>query len=159
MNKYLHLNKKITKLISSIREQKKKIVLCHGVFDLVHPGHIDYFKAAKSLGDILIVTITADTFIKKNMHSPYFDEQTRYNFLSNIKIIDHVFIVNQPTALPAIKKLKPDFYCKGTEYKKSDFIGNLEIFSPVFFIFNAEEYRQAGISEPNCFAISFSRLL
>ena len=126
-SKYLHLEKKITKLIPSLKKDGKKIVLCHGVFDLVHPGHIDYFKAAKSLGEVLVVTITADKFIKKNMHSPHFDELTRYNFLSNIKIIDYVFIINEPSALSAIKKIKPNFYCKGTEYKKRDSIGNLEI--------------------------------
>ena len=53
------------KIISERRKKGKKIVLCHGAFDLVHPGHLDHLKKAKSLGDILIVTITADNFMKK----------------------------------------------------------------------------------------------
>ena len=51
-------------IISEKRKKGKKIVLCHGAFDLVHPGHLDHLEKAKSLGDILIVTITGDNFIK-----------------------------------------------------------------------------------------------
>ena len=121
------INESIIDEINAIKKTGKKIVLCHGVFDLVHPGHIDYFQAAKSLGDILVVTITADRFIKKNIHSPYFDEDIRSNFLKQISLIDYVFIINDNTAIPAIRKLKPQYYCKGIEYKKSDDIGNLEL--------------------------------
>ena len=51
--------------ILKVKKLKKKIVLCHGAFDLIHPGHLDHFGKAKKLGDILVVTITSDRFIKK----------------------------------------------------------------------------------------------
>ena len=117
-NKYLNYLKKEKK-------RGKKIVLCHGAFDLVHPGHLNYLKVAKNFGNILIVTITADKYIKKNTNSPYFDQKTRKDFLKNLRIVDNVFIVNDFTAIPAIKKIKPNYYCKGLEYKKRDTIGNL----------------------------------
>ena len=121
------INENIVNEIRDIKKKGKKIVLCHGVFDLVHPGHIDYFQAAKSLGDILVVTITSDRYIKKNIHSPYFDEDIRSNFLKKINLIDHVFIIDSFTAVPAIQKIKPNYYCKGVEYKKKDDIGNLSL--------------------------------
>jgi cytidyltransferase-like protein len=119
------IEKKEIKKIAREKANGKKIILCHGAFDLVHPGHINHFQEAKSYGDILVVTITADKFIKKNIHSPFYNQEVRKNFLKNIKIIDYVFVINDPSALPAIEKLKPDIYCKGIEYKKTDNIGNL----------------------------------
>ena len=41
----------------------KKIILCHGVFDAIHAGHIDYFNSSKKLGDILVVSLTEDNFV------------------------------------------------------------------------------------------------
>ena len=64
MKKFTHL--KIRKKIKTIRKNSK-IVLCHGVFDVIHSGHIEYFKEAKSLGDILIVTLTTDEFVNKGI--------------------------------------------------------------------------------------------
>ena len=122
----------INKIIKD-KANGRKIVLCHGAFDLVHPGHINHFQEAKSHGDILVVTITADKYIKKNIHSPFFSQEMRKNFLKNIKIIDHVFIVNDETAIPAIEKLKPNIYCKGIEYKKKDNIGNLNKEKKILF--------------------------
>ncbi len=121
----IEIEDNVVKKISREKANGKKIILCHGAFDLVHPGHINHFQEAKSYGDILIVTITADKFIKKNIHSPFFNQEVRKNFLKHVTIIDYVFIVNDSTALPAIEKLKPHFYCKGIEYKKTDNIGNL----------------------------------
>ena len=112
--------------IKAYKKKGKKIVLCHGAFDLVHPGHLNHFEKAKSYGDILVVTITADDYIKKNIHSPFFNQEMRRDFLKNLKIIDYVFIVNDKTASPVIEKIKPNYYCKGVEYKRKDAIGNLK---------------------------------
>lgn len=108
--------KKIIKKILELKK-KKKIVLCHGVFDLIHPGHLDHFIEAKKLGDILVVTITTDKFIKKSIHNPFFNEIIRLNSLKQIKIIDFCFLVNEPTCVSVIQEIKPDYYCKGVEYK------------------------------------------
>ena len=51
---------------------KKKISMCHGVFDIVHTGHIDHFKYAKKISDILVVSVTADKFVKKGKDRPIF---------------------------------------------------------------------------------------
>ena len=58
-------NNDLAKKIEDLKKRGKKIVLCHGVFDLIHIGHINHFKKAKSFGDYLIVSITSAKFIKK----------------------------------------------------------------------------------------------
>ena len=62
--------KVLLKKIETLKKKNKKIVLCHGVFDLVHLGHLKHFKKAKSFGDFLIVSITKDEFIKKGPGRP-----------------------------------------------------------------------------------------
>ena len=108
--------------LSKILEKKrrgKKIVLCHGVFDLVHVGHIEHFKIAKSFGDLLVVTVTTDKYINKGPGRPYFNAQLRQNFLESIKYIDYVAEIDSPSALEGIKLIKPDIYCKGKDYKEN----------------------------------------
>lgn len=116
-NKIFELEK-LSKIVKEKKKGKNKIVLCHGVFDLVHFGHIAHFNKAKELGDILIVTTTADKFINKGPNRPYYNLETRKKYLSNLEMIDYVSHVNSPSAIQAIKQLKPDIYCKGLDYKK-----------------------------------------
>ncbi len=114
------MNKIIKKkgLIKLIQKNKnKKIVLCHGVFDLVHYGHIMHFKKAKELGDILIVSITKDIFIKKGINRPVFNELQRSKYLSEIKIIDYIYVCESRSAADSIKLIKPSYYVKGPDYK------------------------------------------
>ena len=109
--------KNILKKINNLKSKKKRIVLCHGVFDLVHLGHIEHFKSAKKFGDFLIVSITKDKFIKKGPGRPLFNEQQRMEYLNNIKIIDQVILSNSESSLEVINFVKPDFYIKGPDYK------------------------------------------
>ena len=61
--------------------KNKKIVLCHGVFDVVHSGHLNYLKKAKQFGDILIISVTSDRFVNKGPGRPVFDINQRISFL------------------------------------------------------------------------------
>src|SRR3990167_3665452 len=115
--KILTLNK-ASQLSQKLRKQGKNIVLCHGVFDLLHPGHIKHFQSAKSFGDILIVTITADKFVNKGPGRPVFNEKLRSEVLSAISAIDYVAIVESSNAIYAISKIKPHVYVKGPGFKK-----------------------------------------
>ncbi len=107
----------LKKTISKLKATNKKIIHCHGVFDLVHLGHIRHFNLAKKEGDILIVTITKDKYVKRGPGRPIFNENLRAEMLASISIIDYVAIVDFPTAVEAIKILQPDFYVKGSDYK------------------------------------------
>ena len=98
---------------------KKKIVLCHGVFDLLHIGHINYFKSSKTYGDILVVSVTNDKFVNKGPGRPAFSINNRLKFLQEIECIDFIYISNDLTSEKVIKNLKPNFYCKGNDYSNS----------------------------------------
>jgi len=118
------------KSLKTIRNKfkKKKIVLCHGVFDLLHVGHINYFKAARKFGDILIVSLTDDKFVNKGPGRPAFSISNRIKFLLEINCVDYVCVSSYDTAKKVILNLKHNFYCKGGEYtlKKIKFDKNLK---------------------------------
>lgn len=110
MSKILDLKKLESILIKS---KKKKIIHCHGVFDLLHVGHIYYFEEAKKLGDILIVTITEDKYVNKGEGRPFFSEKYRADSIAALKFVDYVYINRSETAEKIIKKIKPSYYVKG----------------------------------------------
>ena len=89
------------KSLKKIKEKfnRKKIVLCHGVFDLLHIGHIKHFEKAKKNGDILIVTITADEYVNKGPNRPQFTTSLRAESLAAIQFIDYVSVSYFPTAI------------------------------------------------------------
>jgi len=106
--------------VSSLRERlgsKAKVSLCHGVFDLVHLGHLEHFNQAKSQGEILVVSVTSDRYVNKGPERPYFSEFQRIEFLGALEIVDLVFICDSESSIPAIEYVKPDFYFKGPDYR------------------------------------------
>jgi len=119
--------KEIAKRIQDIKNKGKKVVQCHGVFDIVHLGHIRHFNMAKKEGDVLLVTLTADRHVKRGPGRPIFNEQLRAEYLASLSMVDYVGIINADTAAESIKALKPDFYAKGVEYKnhKKDVTGKI----------------------------------
>jgi rfaE bifunctional protein nucleotidyltransferase chain/domain len=108
------------------KNYKKIIGLCHGVFDILHNGHIDHFKEAKKKCDILVVSITDDVFVKKGPHQPHNSSLKRIQILDSLKIVDHVYINKYLTPIKLISLLKPDYYFKGHDYSKPDLTGNLK---------------------------------
>lgn len=128
MNKIIVSEFEIKRLGKILKKKNKRIILTHGVFDLVHIGHINYFKQAKELGHVLVVSVTSDKFVNKGYNKPYFDEKKRLSYLSSLEIVDYVLLSDSPSAVKSIKLLKPDFYVKGKDYKKKsgDVAGNLK---------------------------------
>ena len=110
----------LDKTLSGLRKEGKKIVHCHGVFDLLHPGHIKHFEAAKDRGDILVVTITKDEYVNKGPGRPIFNQSLRAESIAAIECVDYVAINEWPHAVETIKKIKPHFYVKGSDYAKKD---------------------------------------
>ncbi len=107
----------LARLVARFKAHGKKVVQCHGVFDLVHLGHIRHFKAARREGDILVVTVTRDRFVKRGPGRPVFNEMLRAETLASLAVTDYVALVDHPTAVEAINLLKPDVYAKGSDYK------------------------------------------
>jgi len=114
-------------IISKLKRKGKKVVLCHGVFDLLHIGHIKHFEEAKKLGDVLVVTITPDKYVYKGPGRPVFNSKLRSEALAALEKIDFVSVNSSPTAIFPIQNLKPHIYCKGPDYKdiKNDVSGKI----------------------------------
>lgn len=99
------------------RSEHRRIVHCHGVFDVLHIGHIRHFEQAKKLGDILVVTVTPDRFVNKGAGRPAFGQDLRAEFIAALSCVDYVAINRWPTAVDTIKTLKPDIFAKGSEFR------------------------------------------
>lgn len=107
-------------IFNSLKNEGKKIVQCHGCFDLIHHGHIKHFEAAKKFGDILVVTLTEDQFVNKGPDRPFFTHTIRAQNLAALELVDFVAVNYAPTAIPAIEAIKPNYYVKGQDYKDSE---------------------------------------
>lgn len=108
---------KLAGIFDRYREESKTIVHCHGVFDLVHIGHIRYLQKARRLGDVLAVTITPDELVNKGPHRPVFEQSLRAEALAALDCVDHVSVNDWPTACDTLKLLKPHIYVKGAEFR------------------------------------------
>lgn len=98
------------------RPRMRKVIMCHGTFDIVHPGHIRHLNYASEHGDILVVSLTSDTHINKANFRPYIPEELRAMNLASLEIVDYVIIDKNPTPLENIAKIQPDYFAKGYEY-------------------------------------------
>lgn len=114
--KILQLEELAEKL-EELKSQGKKIVHCHGCFDLMHPGHIKHFQAAKNMGDILIVTLTPDKYVDKGLDRPVFSQNLRAESIAALECVDYVAVNEWPTAEEILRFLKPDYYVKGQEFE------------------------------------------
>lgn len=94
----------------------QKVIVCHGVFDVVHPGHIRHLAYAKSKADRLVVSITADKHITKGIYRPHVPGHLRALSLAAFDMVDYVIIDENATPLENISFLQPDYFAKGFEY-------------------------------------------
>jgi len=119
--------KQLSSIIAAIKKKGKKVVLCHGVFDIIHLGHIRHFNLAKKEGDVLIVSTTRDKYVKRGPGRPVFNEALRAETLASLEIINYVSTIDSPTAIDFIKTVQPDVYVKGAEYraKEKDITGKI----------------------------------
>jgi rfaE bifunctional protein kinase chain/domain/rfaE bifunctional protein nucleotidyltransferase chain/domain len=107
-------------IVTRLRARGKEVVLAHGVFDLLHMGHIRHLNEARSHGDVLIVTLTADAFVNKGPGKPAFSERLRAEMLAALSVVDFVAINHSADAEGLLLRLRPDVYAKGSDYRDSD---------------------------------------
>lgn len=103
--------------LAELRSQGKKIVHCHGVFDLLHLGHIRHLESARKNGDVLVVTLTPDQWVNKGPHRPAFPHDYRAEALASLQCVDFVALNQWPTATETIRLLRPHFFAKGGEFR------------------------------------------
>lgn len=118
--------KKISLEAKKLKEKGYKIGLCHGVFDIIHAGHIDHFLEVKKKCDYLFVTVTEDQYVNKGPNRPVNNHYFRAKVLASLKQVDYVGVNFAPDATNCIDLIKPDFYFKGKDYKgKKDLTNRL----------------------------------
>lgn len=116
MRKILELDT-LSARILELKAQGARIVHAHGVFDLLHPGHIRHLRSAKRFGDVLVVTLTEDRHVNKGPGRPAFPDVLRAEQVAALEDVDFVAISRFPTAVEAITAIRPDVYIKGPDYK------------------------------------------
>lgn len=98
------------------RPRARKVIMCHGTFDVVHPGHIRHLMYARSKADILVASLTCDEHIAKANFRPYVPEALRALNLAALELVDYVIVDRDPTPLRNLALIQPDFFAKGYEY-------------------------------------------
>lgn len=101
------------------RIEGRKVVQCHGCFDLVHPGHVRHLRFAKAQGEILLVSISGDSSINKGAGRPLIPEELRADNLAALDCVDWVYIDSEPSAKDLLDAVQPDVYVKGREYESN----------------------------------------
>ena len=102
----------------------KSVGLCHGVFDVLHVGHIQHLRQAKENCEVLVVSLTSDDYVNKGPDRPFFSIEHRINVISSLEFVDFVTVSEHPSSEHVIKCVKPTYYIKGIEYKDKEDITN-----------------------------------
>ena len=119
--------------VAAICEQARRagrtVVQAHGTFDLLHLGHVRHLEAARKLGDVLIVTVTADRFVNKGPGRPVFNAELRAEMLATLEYVDWVAINDAADAVSAIERIRPSIYIKGQDYQnpQGDITGKISL--------------------------------
>ncbi len=117
----------LANILADARKTAGKVAMAHGVFDLLHMGHVRHLEEARSFGAILVVSVTADKFVNKGPGRPVFNQNLRAEMLAALACVDWVIISEAQTAETVIEILKPDVYVKGVEYsdERADVTGKI----------------------------------
>lgn len=115
---YAHKIKTVEELAELLgsRPRERKAIMCHGVFDVVHPGHLRHLIYAKSKADILIASLTADRHIAKGLYRPHVPQDLRALNLAAFEVVDYVLIDGNDTPIENLRRIQPDYFAKGYEY-------------------------------------------
>ena len=115
---YRHKIKTLDELAQAIgpRPRSKTVIMCHGMFDIVHPGHLRHLAYAKGKADLLIASLTADEHGTKGALRPYVPQELRAANMAALELVDYVIIDPHPTPIEHITRLQPDYFAKGYEY-------------------------------------------
>ena len=137
--------------------RKRKVIMCHGVFDVVHPGHLRHLLYAKSKADILVASLTADHHIAKGRYRPHVPQELRAMNLAAFEIVDYVIIDPEPKPLKNLALIQPDIFAKGYEYQASGLplktqdelevirsYGGEIIFTPGDYVFSSSQMIEAA---------------
>jgi rfaE bifunctional protein nucleotidyltransferase chain/domain len=110
------------RLASTWRAQGKRIVLANGCFDLLHVGHVRYLRAARAMGDVLVVGLNSDASVGrlKGRGRPVMPAEERAELVAALADVDVVVVFDDDRADALIMTLRPDVHAKGTDYREDN---------------------------------------
>ncbi len=112
-------------VVKALREEGKKIVFTNGCFDLIHVGHVRYLRAAKELGDVLIVGLNSDDSVRrlKGPHRPISCQEDRAEILAALEFVDYITVFDEDTPYNLIAIIVPDVLVKGGDWDQEKIVG------------------------------------
>jgi rfaE bifunctional protein nucleotidyltransferase chain/domain len=118
--------KELIRIRAELKRRKKSVVFTNGCFDILHRGHIEYLKKAKSLGDVLIVGLNSDSSVReiKGSKRPIVPQEDRAAIIASLEMVDYVLIFKETTPFQVILNLVPDVLVKGGDYTVDKIVGN-----------------------------------
>ena len=124
-HKKIKSSKQLVKIRSQLKKEGKKVVFTNGCFDLLHRGHIECLRKARSLGDVLMVGLNSDSSVRKikGEKRPILSQNDRAEILASLEMVDYVLIFNEETPYKVIARLVPDILVKGADYRKDEIVG------------------------------------
>jgi D-glycero-beta-D-manno-heptose 1-phosphate adenylyltransferase len=119
-------------LLSNLANAKRRhrlVVFTNGCFDLLHPGHIRLFEAARELGDVLVVAVNSDRSVRinKGASRPVVPEAERAEVVAALEAVDFVVLFDDPTPREIIARVLPDFLVKGSDWGAGEIVGREEV--------------------------------
>ena len=117
--------KQLTQIRKKLAKEGKTVVFTNGCFDILHRGHIECLKKAKSVGDVLIVGLNSDSSVRKlkGDKRPIVSQSDRAEILASLEMVDYVVIFNEETPYKVIASMVPDVLVKGGDYTKDKIVG------------------------------------
>ncbi len=118
--------KALIRIRKGLKRRRKTVVFTNGCFDILHRGHIEYLKKAKSLGDVLIVGLNSDASVReiKGRKRPIVPQDDRAEIIASLEMVDYVLIFKETTPLQVIHELVPDVLVKGGDYTVDKIVGS-----------------------------------
>ncbi|HEY0836144.1 MAG TPA: PfkB family carbohydrate kinase [Azospirillum sp.] len=116
----IHTLEDLGRIAERAQAEGRTVALCHGVFDLVHLGHVRHIEQARSHGDVLIVTLTGDAHVNKGPGRPIFPERMRAEMLAAMECVDYVAINHAQSAEVVLDTVRPNVYVKGADYENPE---------------------------------------
>ncbi len=119
-------------LVAWRRTVPGRVVFTNGVFDLLHPGHVEYLEAARALGDALVVGVNSDASARrlgKGTGRPVASAEARARVVAGLAAVDRVTVFDEDTPLELIRALRPDVLVKGGDYTRATIVGAEDVAS------------------------------